>query len=209
MSNDEILSGFEALSKAIGGARDWLNEVDRQHKALRDLVYASQLESGGPHEPFWVAWPIESIEPARITSQFNDDRDYGKHEGLDGDGYINLMGRAAAVLAAQDGVIEYVVNRTDAPSYGHHIVIRHPWGDELDRYRTLYGHLASTIVEVGQEIRRGQKIGVAGNSGTKALHLHFNVHDAMRGLKGYVRCRDCSARWPEGVIDPMSVMRMP
>lgn len=160
-------------------------------------------------DPFWVAWPVGGSESPRITDKFNAPRNYanGKHEGLDCDAFINATAKNASILAAQDGIVEFVRTRTDNPSYGKHIVIRHPWGTESARYRTLYAHLSSIGVTEGQQVTRGQQIGVSGATGTSAIHLHFGVYDAVNGLRGYVRCIDCSATWPEGVIDPESVLR--
>jgi murein DD-endopeptidase MepM/ murein hydrolase activator NlpD len=160
-----------------------------------------------PPEPFWVSWPVEQVEPPKVTSEFNTVRDYGKHEGTDCDSYINVQGLLAKVLAAQDGIVEYVVSRPGI-GYGNHVVLRHPWGGVPDRYRTLYGHMTSISVKVGDVVKRGDVLGISGNSGTTAIHLHFNVHDAVQGLKGYVRCADCSGKFPDGVINPMSVMRL-
>jgi murein DD-endopeptidase MepM/ murein hydrolase activator NlpD len=164
-----------------------------------------------PPEPFWVAWPIQSHEAPRITDggKFNAPRNYanGKHEGADGDAFDNTTGTNAIVVAAQDGVVEYVCQRGDSPSYGLHVVLKHPWGAEADRWRTLYAHLSQIFVVPGAIVKRGTPLGVAGRTGTEAIHLHWSVHDAVAGLKGYVRCKDCSAFWPDGVIDPESVLR--
>lgn len=174
---------------------------------LKDGVYMfTPVEQ---QEPFWVSWPIGGTETARITDRFNAPRDYAnkKHEGVDCDGYINATGQLAQVLAAQTGMVEYVSRRTDSPSYGQHVVIMHPWDGISGRYRTLYAHMSDIIVEPGLTVIRGQQIGVAGATGTGAIHLHLSVFDSRAGLKGYVRCRDCSGLFPEGVIDPESVLR--
>lgn len=160
-------------------------------------------------EPFWVAWPVGGGETPRITDKFDSPRGYanGKHEGMDCDAYINATAENAPVLAAQVGVVEYVSNRADNPSYGMHVVIRHPWNGVVDRYRTLYAHLSKVLVTRGDTVSRGQQIGISGMTGTNAIHLHFGVYDAQAGLKGYVRCKDCTGLFPEGVIDPESVLR--
>ncbi len=183
-----------------------MSEILYRRTDLSDggTLYSPVVQS----ESFWVTWPVEQTEAPRITDAFGTPRDYGKHEGIDCDGYINASGKLADVLAAQDGIVEYAVMRVDNPSYGYHIVIRHPWNGEVDRWRTLYGHLSYIGVKRGDVVKRGDKIGTTGRTGTSAIHLHFNVHDALQGLKGFVRCRDCSGLWPDGVIDPQTVMRL-
>lgn len=160
-------------------------------------------------EHFWASWPVGGGEAPRITDKFNAPRDYANklHEGMDCDAYVNALSQLSPILAAQDGVVEYVSNRADNPSYGMHIVIRHPWNGVVDRYRTLYAHMSNVLVMRGDTVYRGQRIGTAGATGTSAVHLHFGVYDSQSGLKGYVRCKDCTGLFPEGVIDPESVLR--
>lgn len=173
-----------------------------------ERITHSALEGSNPSEPFWVSWPVGGPEVQRITDKFNAPRAYAnkQHEGLDCDGYINATGQLAPVLAAQDGVVEFVNTRT-GESYGSHIVIRHSWSGDQNRYHTLYGHLSRIMASVGQVVKRGDQIGIAGATGTQAVHLHFGVYDAVNGLHGYVRCVDCTALFPDGVIDPESVIR--
>ena len=55
--------------------------------------------------------------------------------------------------------------------YGHTIVIDHGGG-----ISTLYGHNSRNIVEVGQEVTRGQRIARVGSTGiSTGPHLHFEV----------------------------------
>lgn len=73
------------------------------------------------------------------------------------------------VLAAGAGrVIEAGV----MSGYGLRIVVSHDFGLE-----TVYAHLKKIEVKPGQEVRRGERIGLSGNSGrTTGAHLHYEVH---------------------------------
>ena len=65
-----------------------------------------------------------------------------------------------------------IVNRA-GPSgrYGVLIEINHG-----DGYQTRYAHLASPLVSPGEIVNRGQKIGLAGNTGySTGVHLHYEV----------------------------------
>jgi len=58
-------------------------------------------------------------------------------------------------------------------SYGKRIVINHGNG-----YETLYGHLYSYMVRSGDQVIKGQIIGLMGSSGiSTGPHLHYEVHN--------------------------------
>ncbi|HEY5927526.1 MAG TPA: peptidoglycan DD-metalloendopeptidase family protein [Kofleriaceae bacterium] len=72
------------------------------------------------------------------------------------------------VVAAAGGTVT-VRGNTGSTSYGRWIEIAHGSG-----YRTRYAHLSSQTVSVGQNVRRGQKIGTVGTTGgSTGPHLHY------------------------------------
>ncbi|MCO6475815.1 MAG: M23 family metallopeptidase [Phaeodactylibacter sp.] len=55
--------------------------------------------------------------------------------------------------------------------YGNQVVIDHGFG-----YKTSYAHMKTITVRVGQEVKRGQQIGLVGSTGTStAPHCHYEV----------------------------------
>jgi len=73
------------------------------------------------------------------------------------------------VYATGDGVIELV--ETEAWGYGKCIVINHGFG-----YKTRYAHLSAFKIKQGQKIKRGELIGLIGNTGkSTGPHLHYEV----------------------------------
>jgi murein DD-endopeptidase MepM/ murein hydrolase activator NlpD len=57
-------------------------------------------------------------------------------------------------------------------TYGNKVVVSHNNG-----YETVYAHLASISVSVGQTVAQGQKLGIMGNTGrSTGIHLHFEVY---------------------------------
>ena len=58
------------------------------------------------------------------------------------------------------------------PSYGNYVRIDHG-----DGYSSLYAHLASISVSMGQSVSQGQSLGIMGTTGTSTgVHLHFEIH---------------------------------
>lgn len=86
------------------------------------------------------------------------------HRGLD-----IVMDMKGPVVSAAEGSVVYA--GMDWTGYGHMV-----WIDHGDGVRTLYAHLFSPLVKVGQRVARGQLIGLSGNSGNSTgPHLHFEI----------------------------------
>jgi murein DD-endopeptidase MepM/ murein hydrolase activator NlpD len=86
------------------------------------------------------------------------------HTGID---LVEPFG--SPVYAADDGVVALV--GSSSSGYGRYVVIAHSGG--LD---TLYGHLSTTLVKVGQLVNRGQVVGLEGSTGNSTgPHLHFEL----------------------------------
>jgi len=89
------------------------------------------------------------------------------------------------IVAAQGGTVTSA--GWNGGGYGNYVVINHGNG-----YSTLYAHMVtgSIVVQPGQVVRQGQKIGTMGSTGrSTGTHLHFEI-------KG-----------PNGNLDPLSVLR--
>lgn len=73
------------------------------------------------------------------------------------------------IFATGDGKIIKVVN--SRRGLGKHVIIDHGYG-----YQTIYGHMSETKVRKGQLVKRGDVIGLVGNTGgSTAPHLHYEV----------------------------------
>ncbi len=73
------------------------------------------------------------------------------------------------IQATGRGKVVRVANHSTG--YGRHVIIDHGFG-----YRTLYAHMSTVDVKVGDRVVRGQHIGLVGNTGrSTAPHLHYEV----------------------------------
>ncbi len=85
------------------------------------------------------------------------------HEGLD-----IAANTGTPIYATADGVVARV---SYSPSYGKTLVIDHGYG-----YRTIFGHTSKILVTSGQQIRRGDRIALVGNTGrSTGPHLHYEL----------------------------------
>jgi murein DD-endopeptidase MepM/ murein hydrolase activator NlpD len=131
--------------------------------------------SAGHSTRFRFIWP----EPQAVLSQpfgpstFWFEPPYGGyahfHTGID---LVEPFG--SPVYAADDGVVALV--GTSSSGYGNYVVIAHSGG--LD---TLYGHLSTALVKVGQLVTQGQVVGLEGSTGNSTgAHLHFELRINQR-----------------------------
>jgi len=84
---------------------------------------------------------------------------------------IDIANKAGpGVLAADAGKVVQA-GWLDGFGYGNRVLIDHGNG-----YQTLYAHMSSISVEVGQTVNRGNVIGRMGSTGrSSGVHLHFEI----------------------------------
>ena len=99
-----------------------------------------------------------------MTSNFGRRGSRRYHYGVDIKAYTG-----DTIYAAFDGKIR--VKDYEGKGYGNYLVVRHVNGLE-----TVYGHLSRFLVKENQNVRSGQPIGLAGNTGrSTGSHLHFET----------------------------------
>jgi murein DD-endopeptidase MepM/ murein hydrolase activator NlpD len=157
-------SGFETnVKKAV-------RAYNHSDKYVADVVHYAELFTSTQGE----IPPISDgtfTRPASgpITSDYGQ-RSGGMHHGVD----IGKRANVVPIVAAADGTVSrsYV-----SSSYGEAIFIEHTV--EGQKWETVYAHMVSGSrrVQVGDLVKKGQTIGLMGNTGqSTGPHLHFEIH---------------------------------
>ncbi len=110
-----------------------------------------------------------TVKQYRVSSNFNPRRlnpvtgRIAPHKGVD---FALPIG--TPVLAVGDGEIVVAKNGGAA---GNYVAIRHG-----RQYMTRYMHMKKVLVKPGQKVKRGDRIGLSGNTGrSTGPHLHFEI----------------------------------
>ena len=152
----EFLADLEAKQKEMQEAQD---EIDR--------IYAS-MDNSGEYVGGEFMYPVPGY--TYISSYYGwrfNGTDF--HTGVDFTG-ANVNGKS--VVAANSGTVSFTKSTyTPGVGYGKYIIVDHGGG-----YSTLYGHLSSINVSVGDYVRKGANIGNVGSTGwSTGPHLHFEI----------------------------------
>lgn len=105
----------------------------------------------------------------RLSSSFGFRKDpftgrSKRHTGVD-----FAMKPGNRLYATGDGVVESV--KFELFGYGNQVLIDHGFG-----YKTRYAHMSTITVAEGMKVKRGECIGLSGNSGrSSGPHLHYEV----------------------------------
>ncbi len=117
--------------------------------------------------------------PAVLTQTFSS-----HHPGVD-----LAAAAGTGVLAATSGQVSVVEGVQESGGYGNYVCI-----DAAPVIRTCYAHLSVVLVQSGQDVEAGQRIGRVGSTGySTGPHLHFE----LRLGAGYVP------------VDPLSHLDLP
>lgn len=141
-----------------------IKKMEEEEAARR----AAAGQSGPTSNPGGYIWPVSS---RYVTSTVGGRESPGgigstNHKGTD----IGRVGYNSSVYAAKAG---QVIISEYSSSYGNYVVVYHGAGNT-----TLYAHMSSRKVSVGQQVKQGDVLGVTGSTGhSTGPHLHFEVKE--------------------------------
>ena len=176
--------GYEELAAA---EEREAKEIEAQIKKLLETSDVTPSPGG-------FIWPVSTSKI--ITSPMGGRVSPGgigstNHRGVD----IGGVGTTSAAMATKAGKVilarTVVYGSYGGSGYGNYVVVDHGGG-----YTTLYAHLTSVKVSVGDMVGQGDTVGITGSTGNSTgPHLHYEVmingvnQNPLDYLPGYI------ARW--------------
>ncbi len=181
---------MQAALRAVSGPGDLTDRVLRELEAEQSRLVAAAEQQAWSQTALWLqanplgtppasaghstrtrfTWPM----PQASISQGFGPSDLAFEPSFAGYAHFHTgidlaLPAGSPVLAADDGVV--AVSAGGSTGYGNYVVIAHASG-----MTTLYGHLAQSLVQVGQQVTQGQPIGLEGSTGNSTgPHCHFEV----------------------------------
>ncbi len=174
-------TGGSAMPVKLGGAENSVlilkvgKKIDKIHHQLeiQDRSY-SEIQSAAVSKQKEISslpliLPISVKDLIFISSDFGSRIDpifhtFAQHHGLD---YVARTG--TKVYATGDGIV--TLSKYSRKGYGNEVIIDHSFD-----FSTRYAHLNKILVNQGDSVKRGQVIGLVGNTGkSTGPHLHYEV----------------------------------
>ena len=145
------------------------SKEDTKKEPVKEL---SQMEKDAKYvkEKFSIVKPTEGF----VSSEFGEREQTSPvvtevHKGID----IGAN-TGTKIVAAMDGVVDIA---TTSSSYGNYIQITNR------DVTTIYAHCNKLYVEVGEKVKKGQKIAEVGSTGASTgPHLHFEIKVSNRHI---------------------------
>jgi hypothetical protein len=170
------------IANTLSGTYIKVNQLERESQFLEDSFSSIESEMEADevlrdHTPSIL--PVKTDVDYYVTSRYGNRSD--PYTGrLEFHGGVDIAGRRGTeIIATADGIVQKVERDR---RIGHYLAIDHRHG-----YRTVYGHLLKRPnVKVGQQVKRGDVIGLLGASGrTTGPHVHYAVHQNGRHKDPY------------------------
>jgi murein DD-endopeptidase MepM/ murein hydrolase activator NlpD len=158
--NGKILPGKDLVTRFLYINGDLRRKNNQQLYDLRFKTEEKILWNG----PF-IHWGKEEANFADVRNYIYHDKkiDQQVHLGFDLSDVVN-----GPVEAANDGRVAWA---SDLGIFGNCIVLDHGYA-----LQSLYGHMSRIDVKVGDMVKKGQKMGVAGSTGLAGgVHVHFGM----------------------------------
>jgi murein DD-endopeptidase MepM/ murein hydrolase activator NlpD len=155
-----VTPGLTSPENTFGLLKDLLQGLESRLQTVRsDVDKRNQLAAATPS--IWPTHGWLSSTMGNRSDPLTGEKDF--HPGLD-----ISADKGDPVYATADGKVS---NAAAAGNYGNLVILDHGYGLE-----TRYGHLSAFKVKAGQDVKRGDLLGLVGSTGrTTGNHLHYEV----------------------------------
>jgi murein DD-endopeptidase MepM/ murein hydrolase activator NlpD len=156
IDTSDLVKGFLTINR----------DLRRKNNAYIESLAAKTSPDLQFHDAF------QQLGNSQVEAKFADTRTYF-YKGKEIDTQVHLGFDLAVtanvpIVASQRGT---VVHASDLGIYGNCVIIDHGMG-----VQSLYGHLSSIGVKVGDKVEKGQQLGRSGMTGLAGGdHLHFTM----------------------------------
>ncbi|NOX26350.1 MAG: M23 family metallopeptidase [Deltaproteobacteria bacterium] len=176
------------LNKAMAGLKSRSKTIDSILRAVgvKIKVKSNAKNSGGPFIPlvgntyenltFKVDSYLDALQATplgppvwgTITSKYGPRIDPINHKPAFHAGLDIRQKVGTHIMSTADGVVQV---QGFSRFNGNYVVINHGQG-----FKTMYLHMEKTLVKKGQKVKRGQTIGLLGNTGrSTGAHVHYEI----------------------------------
>ena len=153
-----------------------------KRQIAHDEILKTRAYSHSAPRPLWSGNFLKPVEAA-ATPTFGESRLLNEEKTSLHTGTDFLAKEGTTVSVANSGT---VVLATEMYYEGNCIIVDHG-----DKFFTVYMHLAKIDVKVGDKLKKGQPIGISGDTGrVTGPHLHF------------------AARWNGAYLDPVALLAL-
>jgi murein DD-endopeptidase MepM/ murein hydrolase activator NlpD len=155
-----ITPGLRSPEDTFGLLRELLESIEHRLRNVQtDVEKRNALAAATPSIMPAQGWLTSTMGTRRDPIDGN--REY--HAGLD-----IAADRGSPVYATADGMVTQAAREG---AYGQLVIVDHGYGLE-----TRYGHLSAYKVKPGDQVKRGDVLGLVGSSGrSTGSHLHYEV----------------------------------
>jgi hypothetical protein len=148
---------LDALANIAKVQEESFNTIETARKEWeREQEFVPKICPVNPIIKRGDGWKFRDVHPVTGLPEWHRGQDFNAPYGTN-------------VVATGNGTVTFAGNRNDG--YGNYVMIDHGFG-----YQSLYGHLSKISVSLGLNIKRGDLIGLSGNTGSSSgPHLHYEI----------------------------------
>jgi murein DD-endopeptidase MepM/ murein hydrolase activator NlpD len=154
ISAREKLDGLNNLTKVQEESFRTIEETRKEWQRMQD--YLPKISPVDPSISKGDGLKFRQDHPVWHTGVWHFGQDFNAPYGTD-------------VFATGNGTVSFA--GWSSNGFGNYVMVDHGYG-----YQTIYGHLSKINVPVGLNVKRGDLLGLSGNSGTSSgPHLHYQI----------------------------------